>query len=68
MYIMYTFPIFSYYVIDHQELRRAQVTQIDVGFYIIPSQTSLTKKFTLTLGEIKVVHRRSSISFAIFST
>lgn len=55
---VYFFLIFSYYVIDRQELRRAQVTQIDIGFYVIPSQTS-TKKFTLALGEIKVVHGQS---------
>ena len=46
--------IFSYYIVDREELKGAQVTQIDIGFYVVPSQTSSAKKFTLNVGEIKV--------------
>ena len=45
---------FSYYMIDRQELKSVRMTQIDIGFYVIPSQASSVKQFTLTVGEIKV--------------
>lgn len=31
------------------------MTQIDIGFYVVPSQGSSAKKLSLTLGEIKVL-------------
>jgi hypothetical protein len=62
LFIVYTFLIFSYYIIDRQELREAQVTQIDIGFYVVPSQASPVRKFSLTLGEIKVVDNLSALN------
>ena len=56
------FSYFSYYIIDQEQLRQANVTQIDIGFYVVPSQASPAKKFSLILGEIKVVDNLSTIS------
>lgn len=44
----------SFFVIDREELKSAQMTQIDIGFYIVPSPDVSFKHFTLTIGEIKV--------------
>lgn len=45
----------SFFVIDREELKFLQVTQIDIGFYALPSQAIVSKQFSLTIGEIKVV-------------
>ena len=49
------FSRISFYIIDHQELRGAHVSQIDIGFYVVPSPQGSAKKLNLTLGEIKVL-------------
>ena len=60
--LLCTLLFFSYYIIDQEQLRQKKVTQIDIGFYIIPSQASPAKKFSLILGEIKVVDNLSTIN------
>ena len=45
----------SFFVIDRDELIGLQITQVDIGFYVIPTQVDIPKDFSLTIGEIKVI-------------
>ena len=42
-------------MIDKDELIGLQITQVDIGFYVIPTQVDIPKEFSLTIGEIKVI-------------